>query len=207
ADLAAGSVTNPALATGAVTASNIAPGQVVKTLNGLTDNVGLAAGANITLTPSGNVLTIAAPNSLTAVAHDSTSTGNGTSVSPLGVSNASQTAAFFSNQDTPGNVLLSDPGKDVVVKTVTPGSYAIFAHVNVFNADTDNQDVVCTLSTGAKSTIRIPPLGSASETILSLQDAATFNAESTIKMHCTGFKVQYELNTVALTAIKVTSIQ
>lgn len=37
----------------------VANGQVVKGLNGLTDNVALAAGSNITITPSGNTLTIA----------------------------------------------------------------------------------------------------------------------------------------------------
>jgi hypothetical protein len=41
-----------------VTASKIAPGQVVKALNGLSDNVQLVAGSNITLTPAGNTLTI-----------------------------------------------------------------------------------------------------------------------------------------------------
>jgi len=43
------------------------------------------AGSNITITPSGNTLTISAPNTLTSVAHDATLTGNGTAASPLGV--------------------------------------------------------------------------------------------------------------------------
>ena len=41
------------------TASNVANGSVVRSLNNLRDNVTLAAGANVTLTPSGNTLTIA----------------------------------------------------------------------------------------------------------------------------------------------------
>jgi hypothetical protein len=41
-----------------VTAAKIAPGEVVKSLNGLTDNVTLSAGANVTLTPSGNTIQI-----------------------------------------------------------------------------------------------------------------------------------------------------
>jgi hypothetical protein len=61
------------------------PSQVVRSLNGLTGNVTLAAGANITITPSGNTLTIAAANALTGVAHDTTLQGNGTLASPLGV--------------------------------------------------------------------------------------------------------------------------
>ncbi len=48
------------IADSAVTAPKIATGQVVKNLNGLTDNVTLAAGSNVTITPSGNTLTIAA---------------------------------------------------------------------------------------------------------------------------------------------------
>jgi len=51
------------LANLAVTDAKIASGQVVKGLNGLTDQVLLAAGANITITPSGNTLTIASPTS------------------------------------------------------------------------------------------------------------------------------------------------
>jgi len=48
------------IADNAVTAAKIASGQVVKSVNSLTDNVTLAAGSNITITPAGNTLTIAA---------------------------------------------------------------------------------------------------------------------------------------------------
>ena len=43
------------------TASNVVNGAVVRSLNNLKDDVSLVAGANVTLTPSGNTLTIAAP--------------------------------------------------------------------------------------------------------------------------------------------------
>lgn len=59
--------------------------QVVRSLNGLTGDVQLAAGTNITISPAGNTLTIAATNTLTGVSHDTTLTGNGTTASPLGV--------------------------------------------------------------------------------------------------------------------------
>ena len=59
--------------------------QVVRSLNGLFDNIQLAGGTNITITPAGNTLTIAAPNLLTGVAHDATLAGNGTTATPLGV--------------------------------------------------------------------------------------------------------------------------
>ena len=42
-----------------LSAADVANGTVVKSLNSLKDNVTLAAGANVTLTPSGNTLTIA----------------------------------------------------------------------------------------------------------------------------------------------------
>ncbi len=51
------------IADNAVTAPKIASGQAVKSLNALTDGVTLAAGSNITITPSGNTLTIASTGS------------------------------------------------------------------------------------------------------------------------------------------------
>jgi hypothetical protein len=47
------------LSNGAVTAGKIANGTVVRSLNGLTEQVNLVAGSNITITPNGNTLTIA----------------------------------------------------------------------------------------------------------------------------------------------------
>ncbi len=41
------------------TAANVAAGSAVKSLNNLKDNVTLAAGANVTITPNGNTLTLA----------------------------------------------------------------------------------------------------------------------------------------------------
>src|SRR5262249_14289932 len=46
------------LADNSVTAAKIASGQAVKSFNGLFDNVLLSAGSNVTITPSGNTLTI-----------------------------------------------------------------------------------------------------------------------------------------------------
>lgn len=54
-----GQIPTANIADSAVTSGKIAAGQVVKSLNGLTDNVTLAAGSNVTITPSGNTLTIA----------------------------------------------------------------------------------------------------------------------------------------------------
>src|SRR5262249_54629063 len=71
------------IANGGVTGPKIAAGQVVKSLNGLSDNVSFTAGTNITITPSGKSLNIAAPHLLGSVAHDATLAGNGTSAAPL----------------------------------------------------------------------------------------------------------------------------
>ncbi len=60
ANIADSAITTPKIADSAVTAAKIGSNQVVKTLNGLTDGVNLAAGANVTITPSGNTLTISA---------------------------------------------------------------------------------------------------------------------------------------------------
>ena len=57
--LANNAVTTAKISDSAVTAAKIAAGQVVKSINGLTDNVTLTAGSNISITPSGNTLTIA----------------------------------------------------------------------------------------------------------------------------------------------------
>jgi hypothetical protein len=73
------------LATNSVTGPKIAPGQLVRSFNGLTDNVVLAAGSNISINLTGNTLTIASMLGLTSVAHDTTLTGEGTNGSPLGI--------------------------------------------------------------------------------------------------------------------------
>jgi len=62
--IANGGVGPDQLAGGAVTAAKVAAGQLVRSLNGLKDDVTLVAGSNTTITPSGQTLTISA-NGLT----------------------------------------------------------------------------------------------------------------------------------------------
>jgi len=58
--MAAGSVGATQIANSTITAAKISSGQVVKSVNGLADAVTIAAGSNISITPSGNTLTLAA---------------------------------------------------------------------------------------------------------------------------------------------------
>ena len=59
--LSADAVDGSKIADGSVTGADVANGSVVRSVNSVTDNVTLAEGANIAITPSGNTLTISAP--------------------------------------------------------------------------------------------------------------------------------------------------
>jgi hypothetical protein len=61
--VATGTITGAGIQDATITAAKIAGGQVVKSLNGLTDAVSLSAGANVRLTPSGNTVQISAGSS------------------------------------------------------------------------------------------------------------------------------------------------
>ncbi len=77
-------------------APNIAAPNVVKSLNDLTGDVTLQAGANITVTPNGNSLILAAPTALSSVVTDASLTGNGTSGNPLRVAAMPDSTIRFS---------------------------------------------------------------------------------------------------------------
>ncbi len=62
ATTAATATTANGVSSGAVTAAGIASGNVVKSLNTLKDDVTLVAGANLTLIPSGQALTLSSPS-------------------------------------------------------------------------------------------------------------------------------------------------
>jgi hypothetical protein len=178
--VADGGINTAQLTDGAVTLSKIALNQVVTRLNNLTESVTLAAGPNITITPSGNTLTIAGAG------------GSGTAY------HATSTFPF----------VLDPPGDDIVSKQVPAGSYIIFFKIGLTNDDDSPQNVTCTLSTGDIASLRLGAEDDGDTGILVLQDVATFSVPTTITVHCTGFQINTTfLGRAVLTAIKVGSIQ
>jgi hypothetical protein len=94
------------------TAADVSNGSVVKSLNSLRDNVSLAAGANVTLTPSGNTITIASSGgngpwlpSGSSIFYDGGNVGIGTST-PQGLVDL----ATGSGSDSSALFVRADPG-------------------------------------------------------------------------------------------------
>lgn len=90
---------------GSIMATKIADAQVVKSLNGLKDNVTLVAGSNVTITPSGNNLTI-----------NATGGGGGT----IGGSGTANYVSKFTNSTTLGNSTIFEDGNRIGLGTNTP---------------------------------------------------------------------------------------
>ena len=111
------------------TTAGVAPNDVVKTLNGLKGDLTLAGDANITVTQAGNTITVAAPNVLTAVAHDSTLTGDGTDASPLSVFSTDATLQPFAQ-----HIICTVPNgeqlKNCAITTVPMGKRLIIEYVS-----------------------------------------------------------------------------
>lgn len=100
--IANSAITTPKVADAAITSQKIGAGQVVKSLNTLKDDVTLAAGTNITITPAGNTLTIAATGSASGV------TGGGT----VG------RVPFFNGASAIGDSLISQAAGEVNMPSV-----------------------------------------------------------------------------------------
>jgi hypothetical protein len=126
---------------------NIAAPNIVKSLNSLTGDLNLQAGANITVTPNANSLIIAAPNVLTSVVTDASLTGNGTSGNPLRI--AADSAFPFSesvafsiapNVSTGGVELLTVPaGKRLIIEHASgqciapPGQFISQFEISIYS--------------------------------------------------------------------------
>ena len=90
-----------------INSAKIPAGEVVKSLNGLKDSITLVAGSNITITPSGNDLTIS-------------SSGGGTGT--IGGSGTSNYIPKFSNATTLTNSTLFETSNKVGIGTTNPKS-------------------------------------------------------------------------------------
>lgn len=101
-DLANNSVTTDKIVDATITANDIGNTQVVKSINSLKDNVNLVAGSNITITPSGNNLTIA-----------STSGG-------VGGSGTTNYIPLFTGSTTLGNSIINQDASKIGIGTLTP---------------------------------------------------------------------------------------
>src|SRR5688572_21757106 len=108
------------LADSSVVANKIASGQVVKSLNGLTDAVNLAAGANVNIEQSGNTLTISASGA------SSQPTYNPLQVAQLRWWGANQSGASFAVGNQPywaafdgSHIWVSNAGDGTVTKLRT----------------------------------------------------------------------------------------
>jgi len=198
-----------------------------------TDFIRLTPGANISLSgvislmPGGlSTITIAAPNVLTQIAHDSTLTGDGTAAAPLSVLGAGATIAYSGDTSTAvGTCLALDgAGMDIATKMVPAGSYLIFSTVNVANLDKGGpQTASCTISSPDNPSfvsniglVRLPQnavSGFASgcgdirqgQGTINQQTVVTLTVPTTISLHCNGSNIQSAGG--ILTAIKVGSVQ
>ena len=95
----------------------IANGQVVRSLNGLHDNLTLAAGSNVTLTPSGSTITIAASGGGGLTLPFSGSADSAASVFSITNTHPSSLAVGI---DATGRIGVSGKGSDVGVLGVSP---------------------------------------------------------------------------------------
>ncbi|HSW54266.1 MAG TPA: hypothetical protein VLH59_04190 [Ignavibacteriaceae bacterium] len=96
------SVTSAKIVDATITAADIGSAQVVKSLNSIKDNVNLVAGSNITITPSGQNITIA-----------STSGG-------VGGSGTVNYLPYFSASTTLGNSILYQTSNRLGINTTSP---------------------------------------------------------------------------------------
>ena len=120
--IASNAVTTTKLADSAVTATKIANGQVVKSINGLTDGVTLAAGSNVTITPSGNTLTIASTGGTGNSINNQTTPQAGANFNIDGVGTATTFNAVAQYNINGAGRILSSAGSDNLFAGIGAGN-------------------------------------------------------------------------------------
>jgi hypothetical protein len=109
---------NNALQLGGISADQYVTGQVVRNLNGLSNNITLAAGANISITPSGNTLTIASTDG--GILNQTTrQTGANFNIDGTGTANIFNAATQF---NIGGNRILSAAGTNNILAGFNAGA-------------------------------------------------------------------------------------
>jgi hypothetical protein len=148
------SVTHDSSLAGAGTGSSplaIANGQVVRSLNGLHDTVTLAAGSNVTLTPSGSTITIAASGG-----------GGGLTLPFTGSTSVSSPAFQVTNQNTSGFSIVGNLGSPSSLSNA-PNPAGVLGnsatHVGVWG-QSDNDDGVVGVSDKAEGVVGYTHAGS-----------------------------------------------
>ena len=111
--IANGAVGSSQLLDGSIAAVDIAAGQVAKTINGLTDSVTFAPGSNVSITPSGNTLTIASSGGAFSL--------NGTSAYYNGGNVGIGTSSPASALDVRGNLVLEAGGSPGIFTSALSG--------------------------------------------------------------------------------------
>lgn len=176
-------VTTPKLQDGAVTGVKIGANNVVKSINGLKDNITLLAGTNITLTPSGNNITINASGggggTVTQV-----NTGAGLTGGPI---TTSGTISIPSDGVTgtmlQGNSVTSAKIVDGTVATADLGDNAVtsakIADGSITNADINNSAGIVTSKLFGDAGIEFNTWGSTYYTI-SENNASVVNMGSIV---------------------------
>ncbi len=109
AQIANGGVSGTQIADASVTAAKIGSGQVVKSVNGISDILTLVAGSNISITPSGNTLTLASTGGAGVWSLNGTSTYYNTGNVGIGTSTPAASLDLFSSSGSPMLLKLKSP--------------------------------------------------------------------------------------------------
>jgi hypothetical protein len=175
------SITSSKIIDGTITATDIGENQVIKKVNGIRDSVNFVAGSNISITPSGNNITISSSGGtgggdITAVTAGTGLTGGGSvgdvtlSVANDGITNTMlQDNSVNTNKILDGTITINDLGDnsvtslkvvdgvltsaDILDGTITATDIGITQVVKSLNSLKDNVTIV------AGSNIAITPSG------------------------------------------------